>query len=173
MSNVYTTTVIIAIAIAAIAYYCFQLNTRISIMENKSNDEPEPVMTERVSRVATQPSTNIKMNLGSGSMTASDLTATNTLQANGNVGIGVAPASSHKLKVNGFIQGTKLCVGSTCIDEDHLKILTGGKFVKIITPDLDNGVIRSMRVDGTYTTDHKIELGPENTDRNRWRFRIV
>jgi hypothetical protein len=34
---------------------------------------------------------------------------------------------------SGDVKGKRLCIGGTCIDENHLKVLTGGKYFSIVS----------------------------------------
>jgi hypothetical protein len=51
------------------------------------------------------------------------------LDVNGNQNV------TGNLAVNGDVKGKKFCIGGTCIDENHLKVLTGDKHIYIGNKD--------------------------------------
>jgi len=61
---------------------------------------------------------------------SNNITATVNVNAQGDVNAN-GNVNANKVNASGDVKGKRLCIGSTCIDENHLKVLTGGKYFSI------------------------------------------
>ena len=65
------------------------------------------------------------LNVAKGIDSGHDIVAQRNITAEGNVN------SNNKVTAQGDIKGKRLCIGGTCLDENHLKLLTDGFKMKI------------------------------------------